>query len=80
MTDELSKGIIADDTDEIPFYPKKDGKLTAGRWHFLNTLVSLDDIDHDEAIENFGRTWGIPRWRIEAELAAYRLDCPERLQ
>jgi len=63
--------------NETPFYPNKDGKLTAGRWHFLNTMLSQTDLlDDDKIITGFCMTWGIPRWHVEAELATYRHQPP----
>jgi hypothetical protein len=71
-------GAIMD--NEQPFSPNRDGKLTVGRWQFLNTLLSLDHEDASDVIEKFHRIWGISPKRLYAELAAYRLDCPETVQ
>lgn len=68
------------ETDEIPFYPKRDGKLTADRWEFLNILLTDADQNPHEVIEQFCRVWGINRKVVLAKLVTFRLDCPGQLQ
>ena len=58
-----------------------NGALDATRWRKLNQLISMSPaMDRDETVEWFCRLHRIPRWRVEAELAAFRHFSPDSWQ
>ena len=59
--------------------PIKDGKITPGRWRFINELLDHGE-DRDKLIADFHKMFGIKPELLSAELAAYRHDGPPRMQ
>jgi hypothetical protein len=62
--------------------PWCDGELTVPRWRLLNKHLHKHGgiLGRDEIIYDFCLFFGIPRWRVEAELATYRLLSPDQWQ
>jgi hypothetical protein len=59
-----------------------DGVLSRPRFLMLNKHLHKHGsiLGRDEIIDDFCLFFGIPRWRVEAELATYRLLSPDQWQ
>jgi hypothetical protein len=56
------------------------GELTQRSWRALNRYLSMGALSREEVITDFCALYRIPRWRVEAELATYRLLSPDQWQ